>query len=174
MSFFALVPVQGPLFFHALHFSPKRTSFLISMLTASSCSASLALAVWRRHISSSIALLAGLFALTVSFFWLGNADRWRDLVLSMVGIGAGVGLVVPCISALIGTLTPSGQKGKLLGALLTVNYVGQFLSPIWSQFLLQAHSNNDLFLFSSLIIGVFTASVVLITVFTLERASSES
>ncbi|RYZ58064.1 MAG: MFS transporter, partial [Proteobacteria bacterium] len=36
MSFFALVPVQGPLFFHALHFSPKRTSFLISMLTASS------------------------------------------------------------------------------------------------------------------------------------------
>jgi len=45
MSLFALIPVQGPLFFHSLHFSPKRTAFLISTLTASSCVASLILAV---------------------------------------------------------------------------------------------------------------------------------
>lgn len=174
MSLFALLPVQGPLFFHALHFSPKRTAFLISMLTASSCSASLALAVWRRHIASSLALLLGLSSLAISFTLLGHADRWRDLVLSMVGIGAGVGLVIPCISALIGTLTPSGQKGKILGALLTVNYVGQFLAPIWSQMILQDHDNYDLFILCAAIAGGLVLLVSLLTLFTLERARRES
>jgi len=174
MTLFALLPVQGPLFFHSLHFSPKRTSFLLSMQTAASCMASLALALWRRHVASAIALLLGLVSLSVSFAWLGHADRWRDLVLSMVGIGAGVGLVIPCISAMIGTFTPTGQKGKYLGALLTANYVGQFLAPIWSQIILQDHNNNDLFQFSSILAAGLILLVFLATVFTLERGRWQS
>ncbi len=168
-SLFALLPVQGPLFFHELGFSPKRTAFLLSTQTAASCSASLLLAMWRRHVSSELALLAGLFSLTVSFALLGHADRWRDLGLSMVGIGGGVGLVIPCVSALIGTLTPPGRKGKILGALLTVNYIGQFVSPFWSQSILRGSNNNGLFLYGSGIAGTLAALVLCVTLFTLER-----
>lgn len=174
MTLFALLPVQGPLFFHSLHFSPKRTSFLLSMQTAASCIASLGLALWRRHVPSAIALVLGMISLSISFAWLGHADRWRDLVLSMVGIGAGVGLVIPCISAMIGTLTPAGQKGKFLGALLTANYVGQFLAPIWSQGLLQEHNNNELFIFASIMAASLMIIVFSVTVFTLERGRRES
>lgn len=174
MTLFALLPVQGPLFFHSLHFSPKRTAFLISTQTAASCCASLVLALWRRHVSSTFALLAGLTSLTIAFAWLGHADRWRDLVLSMVGIGAGVGLVIPCVSALIGTLTPSGQKGKFLGILLTANYVGQFVSPIWSQLVLQDHDNYDLFNLCAGVAGALALLVLITLIFTLERGRRES
>ncbi len=174
MSFFALLPVQGPLFFHSLHFSPKRTAFLISTLTASSCLASLILAGWRRRLSTALTLCLGLSALSFSFNWLGHADRWRDLVLSMVGIGAGVGLVIPSISALIGTLTPPGQKGKILGVLLTANYVGQFMAPIWSQSVLETYDNNELFIACAAILGLLVALVLLISVLSLERRRRES
>ncbi|RZA14365.1 MAG: MFS transporter, partial [Proteobacteria bacterium] len=174
MTLFALIPVQGPLFFHSLHFSPKRTAFLISTQTAASCAASLVLALWRRHVSSTVALFLGLLSLTGAFTLLGHADRWRDLVFSMVGIGAGVGLVIPCVSALIGTLTPTGQKGKFLGILLTVNYIGQFISPIWSQMLLQTHDNYDLFKLSGAIAGALAFVVLMIVLFTLERRRPES
>jgi len=173
MSLFALIPVQGPLFFHSLHFSPKRTAFLISTLTASSCVASLILAVWRRRLSTSLTLGLGLSALAFSFNWLGHADRWRDLLLSMIGIGAGVGLVIPCISALIGTLSPPGQKGKILGGLLTANYVGQFIAPIWSQSVLKTYDNYELFIGCALICGFIVSIVFLVGVFNLERRPRE-
>ncbi|MBC7661842.1 MAG: MFS transporter [Chitinophagaceae bacterium] len=174
MTLFALLPVQGPLFFHSLHFSPKRTAFLISTQTAASCSASLVLALWRRHVPSTVALLIGLVSLTCAFGLLGIADRWRDLVFSMVGIGAGVGLVIPCVSALIGTLTPQGQKGKFLGILLTANYVGQFVSPIWSQMVLQDHDNHDLFQLCCVLAGALAFLVLMAVLFTLERRPRES
>ncbi|MES2744103.1 MAG: MFS transporter [Bdellovibrionota bacterium] len=174
MTLFALLPVQGPLFFHDLNFSPKRTAFLLSILTASSCVASLTLALWRQRISSIFALLIGLSGLAFSFAWLGHADRWRDLVLSMVGIGAGVGLCIPCVSALIGTLSPSGQKGKILGVLLTANYVGQFFAPIWSQPVVQRAGNHELFKLSAGLAGVLAVIILGITIFAVERRSGES
>ncbi len=173
-TLFALLPVQGPFFFHSLGFSPKRTAFLLSMHTAASSSASLFLALWRRKISTTIALFIGLLGLSLSFFWLGSADRWRDLVLSMVGIGAGVGLCIPCISALIGTLSRSGQKGKSLGVLLTLNYVGQFLAPIWSQMFLQTKSNSGLFHLSGALAGGLSLIVLATIIFTVERKPRES
>ncbi len=75
---------------------------------------------------------------------------------------------------MIGTLTPVGQKGKFLGALLTANYVGQFLAPIWSQSILQDHNNNDLFIFSSILAACLMLIVFFATVFTLERGRPES
>lgn len=174
MSLFALLPVQGPLFFHDLNFSPKRTAFLLSILTASSCIASLSLALWRKRMSSTIALFLGLSGLALSLAWLGHADRWRDLVLSMVGIGGGVGLCIPCISALIGSLSRSGQKGKILGVLLTANYVGQFLAPIWSQSIVQEHGNNQLFKLSAGLAGILAVIVLGIILFTLDRSPRES
>ena len=174
MSLFALLPVQGPLFFHELNFSPKRTAFLLSILTASSCIASLTLALWRHHVSSIIALFLGLSSLALSLAWLGHADRWRDLVLSMLGIGAGLGLCIPCISALIGTMTRSGQKGKILGVFLTSNYVGQFLAPIWSQAIVRDLGYHDLFKLSAGLAAGLAAIVLGVMIFTLDRARRES
>lgn len=169
MSLFSLVPVQGPLFFlNAFSLTPRETALLISSLTASSSSASFLLAFWRPHLSFRLAIGLGLASISAGFSLMVLAEVWGLLLFSMIGIGAGVGIVVPCIHAIIASRTPSRLRGRVLGGLLSSNYVGQFLSPLWAHLILAQTGDRQLFAVTAGIATVLSAVVFISPLFDME------
>lgn len=173
MSLFALIPVQGPLFFlHSFSLTPRETALLISSLTASSSAASFVLAVWRPHLSYRLAIGLGLASIAAGFSLMVLADVWGLLLFSMIGIGAGVGIVVPCIHAIIASQTPSRLRGRVLGGLLSSNYVGQFLSPLWAHLILAQVGDRQLFAVTACMAMLLSTGVFISPLFDMEGQKS--
>lgn len=147
MSLFVIVPIQAPFYFgHRLGIGPSSTALLVSALTGASSLTSLAFAVWPARWSEKIILSLG-FILMAS--GLAMLALWTDrlvLVAGMVAIGCGIGSIIPCINVWIAELVSPSHRGRAMGLLTSANYIGQFLTPVWSQGLLEAFGYEGLFL----------------------------
>lgn len=146
MSLFSLVLVHSPFYFrHTAGIGPRGTGILISTLTAASSLSSFSLAVLRRHIRLTKILGLGFVEMALGLAVLAFIPKKYALVGGMLLIGVGIGSIMPVISAWLAQLVKTGQRGRFLGLLTTLNYLGQFSSPLWAQMLLSGHSDQGLF-----------------------------
>lgn len=74
-----------------------------------------------------------------SGFWLINHATaagcpwevgYRYILLSMVAIGAGMGLYLPNLNSWLTEITPARLRGRVLGGLTACMFLGQFVSPL--------------------------------------------
>ncbi len=162
MSLFVIVPIQTPFYFgHQLGIGPTSTALLVSVLTGASSLTSLGFAFFNRRFSQKFILCLGFLCMALGFVILSFWARRLALAGSMVAIGCGIGCIVPCISAWIAELIAPAYRGRAMGLLTTVNYLGQFLTPLWSQLLLQPYGYEGLFLAAALISSVCFLTVIM-------------
>lgn len=162
MGLFVMVQTQAPFFFgHQFGIGPASIGILVSVLTGASSLTSLSLALLKGRFSHKIILCFGFLCMTFGFLMLGLSTSWLVLAGGMAAIGCGIGSIVPCISAWISELTPPHYRGRAMGLLMTVNYLGQFSIPLWGQQLLDPYGYEGLFLTAAGVAFVCFLSVIL-------------
>jgi MFS family permease len=162
MGLFVLVPIQAPFYFgHRLGIGPTSTAILVSVLTGASSLTSLGFAFLKGRWSQKLILCMGFLAMTLGFLMLSLWTRRLVLAGGMAAIGCGIGSIGPCISAWIAELTSPGYRGRAMGLLTSVNYLGQFAVPLWSQQLLEPYGYEGLFLSAALLSLLCCLSVIM-------------
>ncbi len=150
MSLFSLVLVHSPFYFrHTAGIGPRGTGILISTLTAASSLSSFTLAILRKHIPLTKILGLGFVEMALGLAVLALIPKKYALVVGMILLGVGIGSIMPVIAAWIAQLVKIRQRGRFLGLLTTVNYMGQFSSPLWAQVILTQSSDQGLFAVAS-------------------------
>jgi len=134
MLLFYLIPVQVPFFLQAsMQGAAGRAGFAIGCSTVVGAFTSLQY----RHIRSRLgfrSIFALMFAIVgVSFVLLARAGGYPATLGALALGGLGFGLLVPNSTVWISALAPAGLRGRLVGGLMTFFFVGQFLSPIVAQ-----------------------------------------
>ena len=147
MSLFVIVPIQAPFYFsQRLAMRPSTIALLVSALTGASSLTSLGVAVWPRRSPVKTILCVGFLLMAVGLSTLALWPQITALALGMMAIGCGIGLIVPCINVWIAELVAPHHRGRAMGLLAAANSLGQFLTPIWSQGLLDLYGYEGLFL----------------------------
>lgn len=150
MSLFSLILVHGPLYFsQAAGIGPRGTAFLISSMTAASSLASLSLALWKRRMRGVSWVALGFLAMAAGLALIGLLPRMRGLLPGLVLVGLAIGTIVPCIHAWTAQLVQARHRGRTLGVLTSINYIGQFLTPFWVHAWLDRTGDRVLFIGSA-------------------------
>jgi MFS family permease len=68
-----------------------------------------------------------------SYVLLGIASTYPVVVLALILTGAGLGSAIPNLNAWLLALTPPNVKGRVIGTMVFVTFLGQFISPVSTQ-----------------------------------------
>ncbi|MFW5762364.1 MAG: MFS transporter, partial [Cyclobacteriaceae bacterium] len=155
MLLFYFIPVQSPFLINQLGVS---SSFLISVaLVASTLFAAISSFAYGR-IRHKLNFKS-IFLLTFSGVAIGYLVLFiaRDYLVVLVGLtisGAGLGLLMPNANTWLIQISPPAIRGKLIGGLTSIVFLGQFLSPIAAKPLIENFQLSGLFLNGALISAV--------------------
>ncbi|MDK1030278.1 MAG: MFS transporter [Anaerolineae bacterium] len=136
MVVFFLVPVQLPFFLTTL------TGVSNSMVGIALASQALMAAIislqyqrFKARFSLSFQTIASLIFLSVSvgYFIIGSSISFLPVVLGLLFSGIGLGLMLPNINLWLVSVIPAAIRGRAIGGMTSLVFLGQFLSPIISQ-----------------------------------------
>ncbi len=91
-------------------------------------------------------IVAGLIVLSVSFLMLGEAQGMVALLAVAVGLGAGLGLVLPSTVSLLSHQLPADSLGAGMGAFGALRNLGKIAGPILAGLVLAATGYHSLFI----------------------------
>ncbi len=167
---FFITPVQLPFYLRELNIS---SSLIISVFVAS-ISLSMSLSGfaygWVRKIFSYQKIVSLTFGLTAIGYLMAGIYQVPWVIITGILIaGFGLGLNTPNMVSWLADLTPEPLRGRVLGSRLTLNFLGQFLSPIVVQPLIAVSGISSayiataglggLIMFISLVVGGFTKNM---------------
>ncbi|MGF1473914.1 MAG: MFS transporter [Rubrobacteraceae bacterium] len=134
MVIFYVVPTQLPFYFEGLlGIGATGAGLAIALMTLCQSLASLSYERIRARFGyNTIGVLT--FALIgVGYVLIGLADTLPLALLGLAVGGAGVGLLLPNLNNWISSGIPDNIRGRALGGLTAAIFLGQFLSPLFSQ-----------------------------------------
>jgi MFS family permease len=105
----------------------------ISAMVAVSAVASWNYARVRRRLGHPHVAVTSFALLTAGMTGLGLAPDATVMLAALLVTGAGVGLVMPNFSAWLGSATGPDRRGRVLGAMVSLMFLGQFCSPLLAQ-----------------------------------------
>ncbi len=131
---------------------PTRAGLAIGLFNLSAGVASLSYSRVRKHLSSET-IFALLFAIGgVGFVMTGLADSFTATMIAMGVGGFSVGAFLPNINLAIISRTSMAVRGRALGALTTMFFLGQFFSPVYAVPIASVSSVGNVFVVSGYIL----------------------
>jgi MFS family permease len=126
-----MVPVQLPFYIKAMGFGGSwEAGETIALCTLAGAIAALGYAQLKGRLSFSKVLLCLCCLLASGYGILANATSYGILILGLLIAGTGIGLLLPNLNVWLTTQTPAAQRGKILGGLTSCIFLGQFISPL--------------------------------------------
>ena len=109
-----------------------------------------------------VALLFGLLA--IGFVLIGTATTLFQILTGLAVTGVGLGLLLPNLNGWVADNAPVEQRGRLLGGLTSVIFLGQFLSPLVTQPLLVIVGYGRMYLVIGVVVFGLAIVATIITV----------
>ncbi len=131
MALFYMMPVQAPFLMESIigdHKTLFGLAIAVSSLTAALSGSQYHLI--KDRMSFLLVFSVVFIVMGFGYFLLGVALNYTHIIIPMVFIGLGQGLVVPNLSLWTLSETPERFRGRTVGRLNTVIFLGQFSSPI--------------------------------------------
>lgn len=131
---FYLIPVQLPFYLKTLSSaSATQSGLAIALLTLFGSFASLTYGRIKQRLGfiSILTLTFGLMG--VGYSIIGLAVSYGMALLGLGIAGLGLGLLMPNLTVWVSAEVPDTIRGRALGGLTTFFFLGQFLSPVFSQ-----------------------------------------
>ncbi|HMU52301.1 MAG TPA: MFS transporter [Geminicoccaceae bacterium] len=164
MVIFYLIPVQIPFVLRQMqHPSPSLAGLVIAASTLAGAAASLLYPLLLPRLGHRRVFSLGFSVMALGGFVTGLALSTGTLVLGLVIAGLGGGIVMPNYSAWLMARTPPAARGRAMGGLIAAIFMGQFLSPLLAQPVIQASGLPMLFIAGG------TLALGLAALYTLER-----
>lgn len=158
--FFYIIPVQIPFVIKSFEgISNAMIGYAISSSTLASVIISLNFKwIKGRNSFASIYFMAFLF-MGVGYIIISLSDFYWQIVTGLIVSGFGTGLLMPTGNLWIIELAPTSHRGRMLGIASTATFLGQFLSPIFIQPIINQTSVSSSFYIVAvimIIVGIIT------------------
>lgn len=134
MIIFYLIPTQLP--FHLkslLGISTTSIGVAIATKTFFAGISSLAYPKLKENLSFKILFILAFSLLSLGFFALGWAASYLEFILALAVGGLGFGILLPSLNLFVVSFVPPELRGRAVGGLATAIFLGQFMSPIIAQ-----------------------------------------
>lgn len=141
MMMFYFIPTQLP--FYALEMGAENLKYGGFAIALSQVFAALASANYQRlraRFDNTLILIISYSCMSAGFILLSYVDSLLYMYLCMPIIGIGLGFNFPNLTIWLMSRVPSSMRGRSSGGLTTAVFVGQFLSPLLSQPMVNSHS----------------------------------
>ena len=159
MLMFYFIPTQLPFFALELGAtSLKYGGFAVALSQVFAAVASANYQRLRVHLTNQQVLLLSYGCLSSGFLFLSMADSLLAMYFCMPFIGIGLGFNFPNLSIWLMSKVPSTMRGRASGGMTSAVFIGQFISPLLSQPVVQAHSVAAAFLVAS--VGMLVVVIV--------------
>jgi MFS family permease len=153
---------------------PTRAGLAIGLFNLSAGVASLFYSRVRKRLSSET-IFALLFAIGgVGFVMTGFADSFTATMIAMGVGGFSVGAFLPNINLAIISRTSMAVRGRALGALTTMFFLGQFFSPVYAVPIASVSSVGNVFVVSGYILLGLSAGFCIIVMTRRRDVAAES
>ncbi len=136
---FYMAPTQLPFLLAGFGTGPVVTGAVIAGSTLTSAAGALAFPALRRRLTSATITTVSVALLGLGWLLTGTAGTVVQIAAGLLVGGAGVGLAVPNLNLRLTELAPPDRRGRILSGLVTGIFLGQFLSPLAVQPLVQAY-----------------------------------
>ena len=162
MLFAMLAPTRTPFLIQNRYgASASLIALAMAVFTLGMLPASAAFARLRPLLSPWLLFAFGFFSMAAGFALQTIAPALAVLALGMGVAGFGFGLVMPNLSATLLSAAPEHLRGRLSGGLASAIFLGQFLSPVFSQPLVQRFGIATSFVIgASMMVAVALACVI--------------
>lgn len=131
---FYLVPVQLPFYLKSLtNAGAAESGLAIAFLNFFSALAAIAYGKIKQRLAFIPILSLSLGLLGIGYGIIGFAGSYGLIVAGLAIAGLGLGLLMPNLTVWLSGEVPVAIRGRALGGLTTFIFLGQFLSPIFSQ-----------------------------------------
>ena len=162
MVAFYLIPVQLPFYLKSFDNSSASASGLaIAASTLASAIASLRYGFVKERMGFvSIVVIAFAIA-AVGYLIIGIAGSYNVVLIGLIIAGLGFGLLMPNLNVWLSSIIPDTLRGRALGGLTTFFFLGQFLSPIFSQPVTNAVGLDRTYILTG--IALLVVSIVFLT-----------
>ncbi len=136
---FYLLPTQAPYFLRTIgHPEPTATAILLATVPLAGGAVSLTYARVRGRFGRALTPALGFACMAAGYGLLATAHGFALALPAAVLIGISTGLVMPTFITIALDVSPPHRRGLAAGAITTSVYLGQFISPLISQPLIQA------------------------------------
>ena len=166
MLMFYFIPTQLP--FLALELGAQNMKVAGFAVVLSQVFAGLASAYYQRlkaRFNNTQILLISFGCLSAGYIGLSMADSLLAIYLWMPIIGLGLGFNLPNLTIWLMSKIPSTMRGRASGGMTSAIFLGQFLSPVLSQPVVNGYSLSSAFLVAGvmmLVLVLLPAVVVLV------------
>ena len=165
--FFFLIPVYIPFYLQAsIGANAITNGVTIATFALTFVIGSLLFARVKQFLSYSNVLLIAFGLLGLSYEAIGLSNGYLPILSALAIAGLGAGILVPNLDAWLTAIVPSTYRGRALGILTASAFLGQFLSPLIAQPVVQQFEPiagyGMVFVFSGwILVGFFIVSLLL-------------
>lgn len=159
---FFMAPTQLPFLLADFRVGPEVTGIVVAGSTVTGVVGALAFPVLRRRLTAAAITTASIALLGVGWVVIGTAGSVVLVVAGLLVGGVGVGLVVPNLNVRLAELAHPARRGQVLSGLVAGIFLGQFLSPLAAQPLVQTVGIADAFTWSGVVMTAGAATAALI------------
>ncbi len=166
MAMFYLVPVQVPFLLKSMNInSTLMAGLAVSTATLAGGFASLAYARIRRHFAPAGMFVVSYILMGSGLLMLGLSQGLYTILLGTAGVGVGMGLMLPALNQYLLETMPVQTRGRALGLLSMHLFLGQFLSPIFTDGMASRIGLADTFIAGAALLFVAPLSAMFLKVF---------
>lgn len=131
---FFMVPTQLPFYLQMLGvLEPNRIGLAIATMTGGSVVASILYQRVRGRADTNLVTALSFGGMAIGYFMVAGVSSYQGVLLSMIVAGLGKGLLIPHMSLFVLIVAPEHLRGRLIGGLMASFFLGQFLSPFFTQ-----------------------------------------
>lgn len=131
MIFFYMIPTQIPfLLKEKVDVSNMLIGLAIAVTTTTGAITSLRFNHLKKIWSHQTLFGVNFLLMAIGFFLTGFFDTYIGVLFGLGITGLGVGLMMPNCNLWLMEIAPTNQRGKIIGTMSSVFFLGQFLSPI--------------------------------------------
>ncbi len=128
---FYLIPVQLPFYLQNLtEASASQSGLAIALMTFFFAFASSLFGKIDERISHTMAVVFAFLLTGLGYLIVSVATSWELILIGLPLGGFGIGLLMPNLNVWLANETPTLLRGRALGGFTTAVFLGQFLSPI--------------------------------------------
>ncbi|MEX0779360.1 MAG: MFS transporter [Balneolales bacterium] len=163
MILFYFVPLQIPFYLEMLFDTgPTASGMAIAVSTLFGVFTSLSYGRIRGVIGYIPILGLNFGLMGGGFIIVSLADSYGYVISGLAMCGLGMGLMFPNLNVWLASDMPVAKRGRAIGWLTTAVFLGQFLSPVVSQPLVQAYGLQVMFFSAGIVLILFSATIVII------------
>ncbi|MCG8393106.1 MAG: MFS transporter [Pseudomonadales bacterium] len=168
MLLFYVVPTQTPFLLAQSHAADAATTGMaLAMVNLGGFIAGMAFGWLGQRLTLPRILALGFTLSGCGLLLQGSADSLALVMPGIMAMGMGMGMMAPALASALLANAPVAVRGRLSGAFTSALFLGQFLSPLASQPLVERHDYHQAYMLGGS--GVLVVTAVLFVMAELRR-----